>query len=45
MQGGQRLKLPPEATEIALAALADGSCVVVNVGNFQETLVSDGLPK
>lgn len=45
MEGGQRLKLPQEATETIVAALAGGTCVSIRVGSFSDTIVPDNFCK
>lgn len=40
-EGGQRLKMPCEATQTVIAALRGGICVDIKVGRYEETLVPD----
>jgi hypothetical protein len=39
LEGGQRLRMPQEATETIVAALCEGLCVDVAIGSYRETLV------
>lgn len=45
LDGGQRLKIPQEATETIVAALCGGERVDLSVGRFQETLVPENFLK
>ena len=43
LEGGQRLKMPPEATAAVVEALSNGFCVDVTVGRYRETLVPNNF--
>jgi hypothetical protein len=43
LEGGQRLKMPPEATAAVVEALCNGFCIDVAVGRYRETLVPNNF--
>lgn len=45
LQGGQRLLLPPEATERILSSLLDGDYITISVDRYKAEIPSENFPK